>query len=545
MIQGRDIIARGDMIRCALCAEAPCDAGCAAGVRPGEQLRRIWFGNEQAAALTLPEENACLTCRAKCEEACVRPGEVPIRETMNRLYYQVRPECETELPEDEERLRCDLCGIPMENPFLLSSSVVASTYDMCARAFEAGWAGVCFKTICSLDIREASPRFSAITGSDGGIIGFKNIEQLSDHSVAENMEIFRRLKEKYPRKVILASIMGKDEAEWSELARECEANGADAVELNFSCPNMMEDGLGSDIGQIPELVEKYTAAAKRGCGIPVIAKLTPNVDRMGPAVAAAIRGGADGIAAINTIKSIVGVNIHTYVTAPAVHGQSAVGGYSGNAVKPIALRFIAEIGQEEAMSGKNVSAMGSKHISGMGGTEIGQEEAMSGKNVSSMGSKHISAMGSKHISGMGGIETWRDALEFLLLGAGSIQITTAVMQYGYRIIDELKTGLNLYLKEKGFTSVRDVIGLGLDTVSGTTDVLERGTVIYPQFEAEKCIGCGRCYISCMDGGHQAIRMDEGRRPKLNGAKCVGCHLCVLVCPQGAVVPGTRRVTKRV
>ena len=198
MIQGRDIIARGDMIRCALCAEAPCDAGCAAGVRPGERLRRIWFGNEQAAALTLPEENACLTCRAKCEEACVRPGEVPIRETMNRLYYQVRPECETELPEDEERLRCDLCGIPMENPFLLSSSVVASTYDMCARAFEAGWAGVCFKTICSLDIREASPRFSAIKGSDGGIIGFKNIEQLSDHSVAENMEIFRRLKEKYP-----------------------------------------------------------------------------------------------------------------------------------------------------------------------------------------------------------------------------------------------------------------------------------------------------------------------------------------------------------
>ena len=502
MIQGRDIIARGDMIRCALCAEAPCDAGCAAGVRPGERLRRIWFGNEQAAALTLPEENACLTCRAKCEEACVRPGEVPIRETMNRLYYQVRPECETELPEDEERLRCDLCGIPMENPFLLSSSVVASTYDMCARAFEAGWAGVCFKTICSLDIREASPRFSAIKGSDGGIIGFKNIEQLSDHSVAENMEIFRRLKEKYPRKVILASIMGKDEAEWSELARECEANGADAVELNFSCPNMTEDGLGSDIGQIPELVEKYTAAAKRGCGIPVIAKLTPNVDRMGPAAAAAIRGGADGIAAINTIKSIVGVNIHTYVTAPAVHGQSAVGGYSGNAVKPIALRFIAEIGQEAAMRGK-------------------------------------------HISGMGGIETWRDALEFLLLGAGSIQITTAVMQYGYRIIDELKTGLNLYLKEKGFTSVRDVIGLGLDTVSGTTDGLERGTVIYPQFEAEKCIGCGRCSISCMDGGHQAIRMDEGRRPKLNGAKCVGCHLCVLVCPQGAVVPGTRRVTKRV
>jgi dihydropyrimidine dehydrogenase (NAD+) subunit PreA len=464
-------------------------------------LRRVWFSNEQTAALSLPEENPCLTCRAKCEEKCARPGEVPIRETINRLYYQVRPECETPLPEDEARLACDLCGIPMENPFMLSSSVVASTYDMCARAFEAGWAGVCFKTICSLDIREASPRFSAIRGSDGGIIGFKNIEQLSDHSVAENMEIFRRLKQNYPGKVILASIMGKDEEEWGELARECEANGADAVELNFSCPNMMEEGFGSDIGQIPELVERYTAAAKRACGIPVLAKLTPNVDRMGPAAEAAIRGGADGIAAINTIKSIVGVNIHTYVTAPAVHGRSAVGGYSGNAVKPIALRFIAELGQ-------GIGARG------------------------------------KHISAMGGIETWRDALEFLLLGGGTIQVTTAVMQYGYRIIDDLKAGLNLYLKEKGFSNVREVIGLGLDTVSGTTDVLERGTVIYPQFETERCIGCGRCAISCMDGGHQAIRLDESRRPKLNGAKCVGCHLCVLVCPQGAVVPGTKRVVKR-
>ena len=161
----------------------------------------------------------------------------------------MRPEAETPLPADEERLKCDLCGIPLENPFLLSSSVVASTYGMWARAFEAGWAGACFKTICSLDIHEASPRFSAITGDGGSIMGFKNIEQLSDHSVADNMEIFRRLKAKYPTKFILASIMGKDEAEWGELARLCEENGADAVELNYSCPNMAEGGLGSDVGQ--------------------------------------------------------------------------------------------------------------------------------------------------------------------------------------------------------------------------------------------------------------------------------------------------------
>lgn len=178
---------------------------------------------------------------------------MPIRALLNRLRDEVRGKLEIALPEDEDRLRTDLCGVPLENPFLLSSSVVASTYDMCARAFEAGWAGACFKTICSFDIHEASPRFSAITGDNGTIIGFKNIEQLSDHSVAENMEIFRRLKQNYPTKFILASIMGQNDAEWEELARQCEDNGADAIELNFSCPNMADGGLGSDIGQVLEL----------------------------------------------------------------------------------------------------------------------------------------------------------------------------------------------------------------------------------------------------------------------------------------------------
>ena len=493
-------ITRADMIHCALCADAPCDQVCPKEMAPAEQLRSVWFGNEQTAALRLPETNPCLFCGAPCERACVRAGDVPIHDLVNRLYYQVKPDCETALPEDEDRLRCDLCGVPLENPFLLSSSVVGSTYDMCARAFEAGWAGVSFKTVCSLEIHEASPRFSAVSGSDGGIIGFKNIEQLSDHSVAENMEIFRRLKKNYPTKFILASIMGQNEEEWGTLARLCEENGADAVELNFSCPNMAEGGLGSDIGQVPELVERFTAAAKRACRIPVLAKLTPNVAAMSPAAEAALRGGADGISAINTIKSITGVNLHTYVSAPAVRGQSAVGGYSGNAVKPIALRFVAELGQNPALRGM-------------------------------------------HLSGMGGVETWRDALEFLLLGAGSVQVTTAVMQYGYRIIDDLKAGLNLYLKEKGFRSVKETIGLGLFSLHSTTDNLERDTVLFPQFNYDRCVGCGRCVISCMDGGHQAISFDEKRRPRLNGQKCVGCHLCTLVCPQRAIQPGVKRITR--
>ena len=499
MIQSVPFIPRSDIIRCALCTDAPCSTACSR-LKPDGLLRSIWFRNEQCAALRLPEDNPCITCQAPCELRCVRPGEVPIRETINRLYYQVKPQCETPLPDNEERLRCDLCGIPLENPFLLSSSVVASTYDMCARAFEAGWAGICFKTVCSLDIHEASPRFSAITGNDGSIIGFKNIEQLSDHSVAENMEIFRRLKANYPSKFILASIMGKNDAEWGELARLCEENGADAVELNFSCPNLAEGGLGSDIGQVPELGERFTAAARRGCRIPVLAKLTPNVSAMSSAAEAAIRGGADGISAINTIKSITGVNLHTYVAAPAVHGRSALGGYSGNAVRPIALRFIAELGQNPALKGF-------------------------------------------HLSAMGGIETWQDALEFLMLGASSVQVTTAVMQYGYRIIDDLKAGLNLYLAEKGFSNVREVIGLGLDTLCLTPIPLERDTILFPAVNRERCIGCGRCVISCADGGHQALRLDENRRPVLNGRKCVGCHLCLLVCPQQAISPSGKRIRR--
>ena len=491
---------RTDMLRCTLCQNAPCSSVCKK-IDCASMLRSIWFDNEKTAASRLPAENPCVGCPAPCEAACVRAHEVPIRELITRLHDEVKPELEISPPEDENRLCAEFCGIPLENPFLLSSSVVASTYDMCARAFDAGWAGVAYKTICSFPIHEASPRFSAITGDSGNIIGFKNIEQLSDHSVAENMEIFRRLKRNYPTKFILASIMGQNEKEWEDLARLCEENGADAIELNFSCPNMADGGLGSDIGQVPALVERYTAAARRGTSIPILAKLTPNVAKMSPAAEAAKHGGADGIAAINTIKSIIGVSPHTYVSAPAVHGMSAVGGYSGNAVKPIALRFIAELAQNPVLDGM-------------------------------------------HLSAMGGVETWQDALEFLLLGAGSIQATTAVMQYGYRIIDDLKAGLNLYLAEKGLDSVEATRGLAVDSVSETTDVLERDTIVFPKFHREKCIGCGRCSISCADGGHQAIQLSKDRKPILDPGKCAGCHLCVLVCPQRAISSSRKRIPKK-
>ena len=492
---------RSDMFKCQLCYDAPCSKACKYMLDPAGKLRSVWFHDEVHAALALPDDLPCIDCAAECEDACIQKGEVDIKDIMIKLNQVVKPDLETPAPEDESRLRTHLCGIPLENPFLLSSSVVGSTYDMCARAFEAGWAGVAFKTICTLDIHEASPRYSAITGDYGSIIGFKNIEQLSDHSVQENMEVFRHLKQNYPEKVIIASIMGQNEEEWGELAYLCQENGADAIELNFSCPNMAEGGLGSDIGQVPELVERFTRAAKSRVSIPVLAKLTPNVDVMSPAAEAARRGGADGIAAINTIKSIVGVDPLTYVSAPNVSGRSAIGGYSGSGVRPIALRFISELGQDPNL-----------------------------KDIS--------------ITGMGGIETWRDALEFILLGCSTVQITTAVMQYGYRIIDDLKAGLNYYLKDKGIDNVEQLVGAGLTAISPTTETLDRDTILYPRFIHDKCNGCGRCYISCRDGGHQAITLNEEHKPILNGTKCVGCHLCLLICPLGAIVPADRRVKKR-
>ena len=489
----QNLISRSDMSACVLCKDPPCSLACGHKLDVGKLLRSVWFDNEESASLWLPEENPCAACGAPCQKACARAGSVQIKNLIQKLYeVKAQPhDIESAQAIDFSCLKTDICGIQIENPFLLSSSVVASNYDMCSRAFEAGWAGVSFKTVCNFPIHECSPRYSALKDGNNSFVGFKNIEQLSDHSVEENMEVFRRLKEKYPKKFILASIMGQNEDEWGALAKKCQDAGADIIELNFSCPNMAEEGLGSDIGQIPELVERFTAAAKKACSIPVLAKLTPNVANMSEAAEAAKRGGADGLAAINTIKSVTGVNLHTYVSEPSVHGKSALGGYSGGAVKPIALRFIAELGLN-------------KKIAGL------------------------------HVSGMGGIETWKDAAEFILLGSRSLQVTTAVMEYGYRIVEDLKSGLALYMNQKGFKSVSEMAGLGLDSFYMNTDALERDSIVYPKYNPKKCVGCGRCVISCSDGGHQALQLSPDRKIHMNPKKCVGCHLCVLVCPQKAL-----------
>ncbi len=483
--------------RCLLCAEAPCAGACPKGLDPAGLLRSLRFANAEGAALRLPEAFPCKGCDAPCEAACLRrDGPVEIRKALCALHED--KQAMEPIPETEVDLSCTFCGVKMENPFLLSSSVVASSYEKIARAFQMGWAGACFKTICTFIPEEASPRYSALAEGQT-FYGFKNIEQLSCNGLEADLDIIRRLKQDYPQKVIIVSIMGRNDDEWTLLARLCQEAGADIIECNFSCPNMAQDGLGTDVGQSEEAVAACTRAARRGCTLPLLAKLTPNVADMRPMARTAVAAGANGIAAINTVKSIMGMNLHTYATSPSVRGKSGVGGYSGKAVKPIALRFVWEMAADEGLRGVPISAMG-------------------------------------------GIETWRDAAEFLLLGANHVQVTTAVMQYGVRIIDDMRDGLTCYLREKGLRRLSDLEGLGVQSVTALEN-LERDSILLPAFDRAKCVGCGRCALSCRDGGHEALTMKNGK-PIMNPRACVGCHLCVLVCPMHAISSAGKRIAVR-
>lgn len=393
-------------------------------------------------------------------------------------------------------LSIDFLGVRFENPFCLSSSPVGNCYDMCAKAYDLGWGGVVFKTIgpAHFLIDEVSPRFDALTKEGTPFIGFKNMEQIAEHSLQENLADLRKLKEHYPDKVLIASIMGSNEKDWTELAGLVEEAGADMIEMNLSCPQMTSHAMGSDVGANPELCRAFCEAVKRGSRLPLMAKMTPNITDMVPVARACLAGGADGIAAINTIKSIVNLDLNRKVGLPIINGKSSISGYSGKAVKPVALRFIQQL-----RSGEGLSQL--------------------------------------PISGIGGIETWEDAAEFILLGASTLQVTTAVMQYGYRIVEDLKNGLMHYMEEQGVDRLEDLVGLANASMV-PAESLDRDYIVYPRLDEKRCIGCGRCYISCYDGAHQALEWnEETRRPSCNTEKCVGCHLCVLICPVGALSKG--------
>ena len=465
-----------------MCEDAPCTKACRNG-DPARAVRAIRFDN--AANAWRWTEGCSEADLERAEQACIHYDR-PIR--LRELLKSVPAK-----PADGQKaapsLAIDFVGIHCENPFFLASSAVCTNYEMVARAFDAGWGGVFYKTICKQDIREVSPRFDAVK-DDTRFAGFRNMEQLSENPYEVDFDILSRLKRDYPSKVVIASIMGQYEEEWAELAKMAEDAGCDAVELNFSCPQMRLSGLGSDVGQNAELVTFYTAYVKRSVKIPVIPKMTPNITNINQPALGAYFAGADAISAINTIKSV------TMSPAAAVSGKQTLSGYSGRAVKPIALRYILEMALNPLLNGSN------------------------GKRV--------------ELSGIGGIMTWQDALEFIQLGCTNVQVCTSVMEYGYRIIDDLILGLQTYMAEEGIEQLADLVGSELDHFVLPSD-LDRETMVFPKIDRSVCIGCGRCYVSCQDGGHQAISFDaESRQPHIIGSKCVGCHLCRLVCPTGAI-----------
>ena len=473
--------------RCLLCKDAPCTKVCQHG-DPARAIRAIRFDNHQ---LALRWAKDCTDADLeRAEQACVHFNwPIRIKEMLRNIHADAV--CEDD---DCPALDITFCGIKCENPFFLASSAVCTNYEMVARAFDAGWAGVFYKTICLQEIKEVSPRFDAMhnNATHGDFYGFRNMEQLSENPVDTDFDILRRLKQNYPTKVVIASIMGLDEAEWITLAKKAEEAGCDAVELNFSCPQMKHANMGSDVGQSPELVREYTSVVKKSVRIPVIPKMTPNITNMAVPAAACVEAGADAISAINTIKSV------TMTFDSEVSGHRTISGYSGRAVRPIALRYILEMATMPVRP---------------------------------------------ELSGIGGIETWRDALEFIQLGCANVQVCTAVMQYGYRIIDDLVLGLRHYMKERGVSQLSELMGERLEKFVHP-NALDRDSIVYPRFDRELCVGCGRCEVSCSDGGHQAIVFDrDTRQPHLLGNKCVGCHLCRVVCPSGAIGL-TKRVPKK-
>jgi dihydropyrimidine dehydrogenase (NAD+) subunit PreA len=386
-------------------------------------------------------------------------------------------------------LSIEFCGVRCPNPFFLSSSPVSNTAEMVGRAFEAGWGGVAFKTIGRDDkfrIVDPSPRLNAYHCDDKRFVGLQNLEQITERPLEVNLDDLTWLRSRYPDRVIIASIMGYDEDDWTYLAGRVEEAGAHIVELNFSCPQMAREGAGHAVGQSEELVERYTAAARRGCRIPVMPKMTPNVADMVPIALAAKRGGASAIAAINTIRAISAIDLQRVVPRPTVAGQSAISGFSGQAARPIALRFIAEMAKCTGLS--------------------------------------------LPISAMGGMASWTDAAEFLLLGASTLQVTTGVMRYGQWIVRDLVDGLGAYMREHHWAALTDMVGQALPALTDPAH-LDHARQVVSSINRDTCIGCGQCVTVCQDAANQALSFDSAvRRPSVDETRCVGCMLCSHVCP---------------
>ncbi len=390
-------------------------------------------------------------------------------------------------------LHTDFLGIQSPNPFWLASAPPTDKAYNVNRAFEAGWGGVVWKTLGEDGppiVNVSGPRYGAMHAGDRRVIGFNNIELITDRPLRTNLEEIAQVKRDWPDRALVVSLMVPcEEAAWKAILPMVEDTGADGIELNFGCPHgMSERGMGSAVGQVPEYIQMVTAWCKQYGRLPVIVKLTPNITDIRQPARAAKAGGADAVSLINTISSIMGVDLERMTMSPAVDGRGSHGGYCGPAVKPIALNMVAEIARDAATHGLP-------------------------------------------ISGIGGITNWRDAAEYIALGCGTVQVCTAAMVYGFKIVQDMVDGLANFMDEEGYATVAEFQGKAVGSVTDWQN-LNLNYTEKAVIDQGLCIQCGRCHVVCEDTSHQAITASKNgvRWFEVKDDECVGCNLCTSVCP---------------
>jgi len=389
-------------------------------------------------------------------------------------------------------LRSEFVGIKSPNPFWLASAPPTDKEYNVVRAFKAGWGGVVWKTLGEDPpiVNVAGPRYGAVHAGDRRLIGLNNIELITDRPLEVNLQEVKKVKRDWPDRALVVSLMVPcEEKNWSAILKRVEETEADGVELNFGCPHgMSERGMGSAVGQVPEYIEMVVRWCKAHTRMPVIVKLTPNITDIRYPARAAKKGGADAVSLINTINSITSVDLDTFSPEPSIDGKGTHGGYCGPAVKPIALSMVSEIARDKETRGYP-------------------------------------------ISGIGGVTTWRDAVEFMALGATNVQVCTAAMTYGFKIVEELVAGLTRYMEDRQMRTLDDIVGRAVPNVTDW-QYLNLNYVTKARINQDLCIKCGRCHIVCEDTSHQAITAtkDGQRWFEVIDSECVGCNLCVNVCP---------------
>ena len=391
-------------------------------------------------------------------------------------------------------LSVNFAGIKAPNPDWLASAPPTNSGYQIMKAFDAGWGGAVWKTM-GIPIINVSSRYGALNYRDTRMSGFNNIELISDRSLADNLREIEEVKKYFPDHAVIASLMVESRKEWEQIIEDVQNAGADGIELNFGCPHgMCERGMGSAVGQEPEVLQTIVGWVMEAAKIPVITKLTPNISNIEDPGLAAVRGGTDAISLINTIKSIMGIDLDTFAPYPIVDGKGTNGGYCGPAVKPIDMNMVRQLAQHPQIAGTPISAIG-------------------------------------------GIETWRDVVEYILLGATSVQVCTSVMHYGFGIVREMDKGLRRFMDERGFQTIYDFAGKALPNITEWKN-LNLSYKVVASIHPDKCIGCQLCYIACEDGAHQAISISSdpaNRIPSIIEENCVGCNLCSLVCPVEACI----------